>query len=175
MLTLESKFSDYIKVLTGAGACESVMEFHNAMIKKNPFLTVGDAYKIFFDDSSFKETWVEWALKLVGKELDTEIRKIAINKIQSPVTAKKLLSNCDFFTTEEKSLLSTLAESQTEIQKLVDSITEPMEAARLLIDFPHLTDTQELTLKAKFEGRLPTVEKELLTGTVVTAKSQVVK
>jgi hypothetical protein len=46
-----------------------------------------------------------------------------------------------------------------------------MVAARTLIDCASLTDEEDLILKAKFEGKLPTVEKELATGIVVTAKS----
>lgn len=50
MLTLDSKFSEYIGVLKAANACEEVMSFHDKMLAENPKLTVGDVYKVFYAD-----------------------------------------------------------------------------------------------------------------------------
>jgi hypothetical protein len=51
-------------------------------------------------------------------------------------------------------------------------IKDPMTALQLLLKCDHLTDEQDMVLKAKYEGKLPTAEKELRTGIVVIAKSK---
>ena len=45
-----------------------------------------------------------------------------------------------------------------------------MECAKLFIDCPYLTDEEDVLLKNKFEGQLPTVEKELATNIITRAK-----
>jgi hypothetical protein len=107
MLTLKSKFSDYIEVLRKAGACEPVVAIHDDMVKKTPNLTVGEVYKTFSDDPNFNEGWAYWVLDLMGKELDVKIREIAINKIKDPMFCLQLLTKCDFLTEAEHTLLKS--------------------------------------------------------------------
>ena len=110
-----------------------------------------------------------------GDELDEEVRGNIASKITDPILAVNVLSKCRYLSQSEITYLESAAKNETAIQEKINSITAPMEAARMLIDCPHLTNTQEMILRDKFSGQLPTVEKELATGTVLTAKSQVVK
>ena len=58
-----------------------------------------------------------------------------------------------------------------EVRKLfISKLTNPMECAKLFIDCPYLTDEEDELLKNKFEGQLPTVEKELATNIITRAK-----
>ena len=57
------------------------------------------------------------------------------------------------------------------VRKLfISKLTNPMECAKLFIDCPYLTDEEDVLLKNKFEGQLPTVEKELATNIITRAK-----
>lgn len=133
MLTLESKFSDYVEALRKAGACEPVVAIHDEMLKKNPDLTVGDVYRTFSEDPKFEEGWAYWVLELMGKELDVKVREIAIAKIKNEMTAFKLDLKCSNF----------------------------------------LTTAEKATVIAKYEGKLPTAEKELRDGVVTRATAEV--
>jgi len=133
MLTLESKFSDYVEALRKAGACAEVVAIHDEMLKKNPALTVGDVYKAFSEDPKFEEGWAYWVLELMGKELDVKVREIAIAKIKNEMTAFQLDLKCSNF----------------------------------------LTTAEKATVIAKYEGKLPTAEKELRDGIVTRATAEV--
>jgi hypothetical protein len=107
MLTLKSKFSDYVEALRKAGACADVVAIHDEMLKKNPDLTVGDVYKGFSDDPNFEDGWAYWVLELMGKELDVKIREIAINKIKDPFMCLRLAYQCPYFSESEILLLKS--------------------------------------------------------------------
>ena len=113
MLTLDSKFADYIGVLKAAGACEEVMSFHDKMLDEKPDLTVGDVYKVFQADTTFQDAWCEWAMRLIGKDLGEDVRAIIIDKIKDPMTCLKLAYKCPFFSEGEKSLLRSKYEGQS--------------------------------------------------------------
>lgn len=117
MLTLESRFSEYVEALRKAGACAEVMAFHDEMIQKTPDMTVGDAYKIFYDDPKFEDGWCEWALNAIGRELDVNVRTIIINKIKSAIIALKVVKRCVFLTTEEITLLQDKYEGSGDVAK----------------------------------------------------------
>lgn len=170
MLTLESKFSDYVEALRKAGACEPVVAIHDEMLKKNPDLTVGDVYRTFSEDPKFEEGWAYWVLELMGDELDTKIRKIAIGKITSPKIALTLMQISKIFTEEEITLLKAVYKG-----KLTSTdIKEPMDAFRLYVGCaPILTESESLSLKSIFDGKLPVAEKELRDGIVTRATAEV--
>lgn len=134
MLTLESKFSDYVEALRKAGACEPVVAIHDKMVKKNPDLTVGDVYKTFYDDPSLEQGWAYWVLELMGKELDLKIREIAINKLKDPMLCLQLLTKCDFLTEAEHILLKAkyagkLPTAEKEIRDVVVVLKATAEVA----------------------------------------------
>ncbi len=131
MLTLKSKFADYIGVLKAAGACEEVMSFHDKMLAEKPDLTVGDVYKVFYADPKFEDGWCAWALKLIGKELGEDVRAIIIEKIKDPMTCLRLAYKCPFLSAAEIALLKAKYEGQgEEIAKAViclDAIVKSRE------------------------------------------------
>jgi len=55
-------------------------------------------------------------------------------------------------------------------QVLISKVTDSMMAFRLYLDFPWLTDEEDILLEAKFKGKLPTAEKELADGIVKRSK-----
>jgi hypothetical protein len=112
MLTLDSKFADYIGVLKAAGACEEVMSFHDKMLAEKPDLTVGDVYKVFQADATFQDAWCGWAMQLIGKDLGEDVRAIIIDKIKSPMVCLKLAYRCPFLSEDEVLLLKAKYESQ---------------------------------------------------------------
>ncbi len=112
MLTLESKFADYIGILKAAGACEEVMSFHDKMLAENPKLTVGDVYKVFQADTTFQDAWCAWAMQLIGKDLGEDVRAIIIEKIKDPMTCLRLAYKCPFLSEDEVLLLKAKYEGQ---------------------------------------------------------------
>jgi hypothetical protein len=114
MLTLKSKFADYIGVLKAAGACEEVMSFHDKMLAEDPKLTVGDVYAVFKADPKFEDAWCAWAMQLIGKELGEDVRAIIIEKIKDPMTCLRLAYKCPFLSEAEKLLLKSKYEGQGE-------------------------------------------------------------
>lgn len=131
MLTLESKFADYIGILKAAGACEEVMSFHDKMLAENPKLTVGDVYKVFQADTTFQDAWCAWAMQLIGKDLGDDVRAIIIEKIKDPMTCLRLAYKCPFLSEDEVLLLKAKYEGQgEEIAKAViclDAIVKSRE------------------------------------------------
>lgn len=108
MLTLESKFSDYVKALRNGGACEEVVSIHDEMLIKNPSLMVSDVYKTFCEDPKFNEGWACWALQLIGKEMDVSFRSSIIKDlIHDPMVCLQLLTKLDFLTEAEHTLLKS--------------------------------------------------------------------
>jgi hypothetical protein len=169
MLTLESKFSEYVEALKKAGACAEVVAIHDEMLKKNPDLIVNDVYKTFVENPNLDEGWPTWALQLIGEEMDVTFRtSIITDLIRTPKACLQLLNDCKSLTEEERILLKSKYNGK------LTAIKDPMEAARLYIDCaPVLTAAESLELKSVFEGKLPTVEKELATGIVVRATAEV--
>ena len=54
--------------------------------------------------------------------------------------------------------------------KFINNIMDPMVAFNIYISIENLTDEEDTLLKTKFEGKLPTAEKELRTGIVSRSK-----
>ena len=112
MLTLKSKFADYIGILKAAGACEEVMSFHDKMLAEKPDLTVGDVYAVFKADPKFEDGWCAWAMQLIGKDLGEDVRAIIIEKIKDPMTCLRLAYKCPFLSAAEIALLKAKYEGQ---------------------------------------------------------------
>jgi hypothetical protein len=55
---------------------------------------------------------------------------------------------------------------------IVNKVTKPETAKYLLVECPHLTETEIALLKAKIKGKMPTVEKEIRDG-IVSLKAAV--
>lgn len=105
-------------------------------------------------------TWMESQLK--------DNPEILVDKSISVYLADKTLSEMWAFW-----LLKNIKELDVDIQnRYITKITNPMTALQLLLDCDFLSDAQDVVLKSKYEGKLPTAEKELQTSIVVTAKSK---
>ena len=112
MLTLDSKFSEYIDALKAVNACDEVMAFHDKMLDEKPDLTVGDVYKVFQADTTFQDAWCEWAMRLIGKDLGEDVRAIIIDKIKTPMTCLRLAYRCPFLSETEIGSLRSKYEGQ---------------------------------------------------------------
>ena len=136
MLTLKSKFSEFISLCSKAGACADkgeaipVMEDANKGNGMTADGTCEDGFKLYLSDTKFPEGWAYWVLDKVGKEMDEACRGYFISKIKDPIGSLHILAKVDFTVSEQK------------------------------------------ILKANYEGKLPTAEKELRDG-VVSIKTAV--
>ena len=139
MLTLKSKFSEFIELCRKAGACSDkgeaipVMESANKGEGMKADGTCADGFKLYLSDEKMPEEWASWVLDKVGKELDEDCRKFFIDKIKNEMVACQVYIKCA----------------------------------------PILTTTEDTLLTAKFEGKLPTAEKELRDGIVTRATAEV--
>ena len=138
MLTLESKFSEFIELCRKAGACADegeaipVMEDANKGNGMTADGTCADGFALYRDGKEFPESWAEWVLEKVGKEMDEKCRAFFIAKIKNEMSALQVRAKCDFLTTAEHA-----------------------------------------TLLSKYEGKLPTAEKEIRTGVVTLCSAKV--
>ena len=66
-------------------------------------------------------------------------------------------------------------ELDEEVRKgFIDKIKDPMTACQVFIKCAQvLTEAEDILLKSKYEGKLPTAEKELRTGVVCRATAEV--
>ena len=111
MLTLKSKFSEFIELCRKAGACSDkrkaipVMEYANKGNGMKADETCADGFKLYLDDPKFPEGWASWVLSVVGKEMDDKCRQFFIDKIKEPMPSLLLRTSCDFLTTAEHATL----------------------------------------------------------------------
>jgi hypothetical protein len=110
MLTLDSKFSEFIDLCRKAGACADegeaipVMEAANKGEGMPAEGTCADGFKLYLE-GKFPEGWASWVLNTVGKEMDDKCRQFFIDKIKEPMSSLQLRTSCDFLTTAEHNLL----------------------------------------------------------------------
>lgn len=120
MLTLESKFSEFIELCRKAGACADegeaipVMEDANKGNGMTAGGTCADGFALYRDGKEFPESWAEWVLEKVGKEMDEKCRAIIIEKIKDPMTCLRLAYKCQFLSETEIGLLRAKYEGQGE-------------------------------------------------------------
>ena len=135
MLTLDSKFSEFISLCSLNGACSEkgaaipTMEEANKGFGMVADGTCKDGFELYLT-GKFPESWAHWVLEKVGKEMDDKCREYFVKKIKEPMAALQLLTRVYF------------------------------------------SSAEQTTLKAVYEGKLPTAEKELTDG-VVSLKAAV--
>jgi len=111
MLTLESKFSEFIELCRKAGACADageaipVMEYANKGNGMKADGTCVDGFKLYLESEKFPEPWASWVLNVVGKEMDDKCRQFFIDKIKEPMSSLQLRTSCDFLTNAEHAVL----------------------------------------------------------------------
>ena len=101
MLTLDSKFADYFALIKGI-ACEDAVAPQSKIASEK---TIGEVFAGYRDDPNFNDEWGAWCLNTVGKELDSKIRLMIVNKVYKPETAKYLLVECPHLTEAEIGIL----------------------------------------------------------------------
>jgi hypothetical protein len=138
MLTLDSKFADFIALCAKNGACSAkgeaipVMEEADKGVGMPSGGTCAKGFTLYRDGEKFPESWAYWVIEKVGKELDEKCRRYFIDKITDPMGALQLLTRCDF-----------------------------------------LSEAEHTLLKAKYERKLPTAEKEIRTGAITLCSAKV--
>jgi hypothetical protein len=138
MLTLDSKFAEFIALCVKNGACANTGEAIPVMEKADTGIgmpkggTCAEGFTLYRDGKEFPESWASWVLEKVGKEMDEKCRQFFIDKIKNEMVSLQLRKSCNFLTTAEHT-----------------------------------------TLLSKYEGKLPTAEKEIQTGAVVLKPAKV--
>lgn len=119
MLTLESKFSEFIELCRKAGACSNegeaipVMETANKGEGMPAGGTCGDGFKLYLEDHKFPEGWASWVLNKVGKELDDKCRQFFISKIKDEMSAFQVYLKCaPILTAKEDTTLKAVYETK---------------------------------------------------------------
>jgi hypothetical protein len=107
MLTLDSKFSEFIDLCRKHGACEDAFTWMQGEIDKDKKIIFGKAMEDYLADEKGDPGYASWILKVAGNELDEEIRKGFIAKIKDPMDAMRIHLDCAFLTDEEDKLLET--------------------------------------------------------------------
>jgi hypothetical protein len=110
MLTLENKFTDFIKLCSENGACADTGDAIPSMEDAVKFdlkegATCANGFALYRDNAKYPEAWSPWVIEKVGKELDEKCRKYFIDKITNPMMALQILTKCDFLTKSEHILL----------------------------------------------------------------------
>jgi len=137
MLTLESKFAEFIALCVKNGACANTGEAIPVMEKADTGVgmpkggTCAEGFALYRDGKEFPESWAEWVLEKVGKEMDEKCRTFFIAKLKDPKVCLKLAYRCPFLSETEKALLREKYEGQgEEIAKAViclDAIVKSRE------------------------------------------------
>jgi hypothetical protein len=111
MLTLESKFAEFIALCVKNGACSDKGEAIPVMEKADTGVgmpkggTCAEGFALYRDGKEFPESWAEWVLEKVGKEMDEKCRAFFIAKIKNEMSALQVRAKCDFLTTAEHATL----------------------------------------------------------------------
>ena len=120
MLTLESKFSEFIALCVKNGACSDkgeavpVMEEADKGVGMPVAGTCAEGFTLYRDNEKFPSAWAEWVLEKVGKEMDEKCRAFFIAKLKDPITCLKLVYRCPFLSEAEVLLLKSKYEGQGE-------------------------------------------------------------
>jgi hypothetical protein len=106
MLTLDSKFSEFISLCALNGACSGKGDAIPTMEEANKGFgmvadgTCKDGFELYLN-SAFPESWAQWVLENVGKEMDEKCREYFVKKIKEPMGALQILTRVDFSSAEQ--------------------------------------------------------------------------
>jgi hypothetical protein len=120
MLTLDSKFSEFIALCVKNGACSDkgeavpVMEEADKGVGMPVAGTCAEGFALYRDGKEFPESWSPWVLEKVGKEMDEKCRAFFIAKLKDPMVCLKLAYKCPFLSVAEVALLRAKYEGQGE-------------------------------------------------------------
>ena len=107
MITLKSSTKEYLDLCILHAGCIRAMEpiSMRASQMKEGEDSIEEGLKIYMENKEWLEGWSVWTLMKFGKELCPEIRKIHIDKIETPMMAMDLYLKCDHLTDDEDQLL----------------------------------------------------------------------
>jgi hypothetical protein len=120
MLTLESKFAEFISLCVKNGACSDkgeavpVMEEADKGVGMPVAGSCAEGFALYRDNEKFPSAWASWVLDKVGKEMDEKCRAFFISKLKDPMVCLKLAYKCPFLSVEEIGLLRAKYEGQGE-------------------------------------------------------------
>jgi len=105
MLTLKSKFSEFIDLCTKLGACEEADVWMKKELALNKEITLGDLLKRYLVDDKGSEGWAPWIIIKAKAEIGSDVVDMFISKIKDPMSAMQLYLKCDSLTTTSDALL----------------------------------------------------------------------
>lgn len=113
MLTLKSKFSEFVTVCSKAGACPEAVAWMEKQLAENKDMTFGDAMKNFVSDSKAAEGWASWNIEKLGKELGSDAIDGFISKIKNEMSACQVYIKCTpVLTTAQDTTLKAVYEGK---------------------------------------------------------------
>jgi hypothetical protein len=116
MLTLKSKFSEFVDICTKAGACLEAVEWMNKQLALNKDMTFGEAMKNFVSDEKALEGWASWNIERLGKELGSDAIDGFISKIKNEMSACQIYIKCaPVLTTAQDTTLKAVYEGKLPI------------------------------------------------------------
>lgn len=108
MIYLDTPMKDFLDLIIKRGACSEGPVWTAGVVEGNKNISCKEAIgELFFSDKKTRYTWSLWVLTKIGGELDVEVRKLFIDRIECPVKAYKLYKRLDYLTTEEMELLKS--------------------------------------------------------------------
>lgn len=169
MLTTKSKFSEFVKMFTNGGACADAKTYVDSILKEDE--TLEETIAKYEKAENKNDEFVAWFINKYGHEIEATLRLRYVKTITDIKILYNIFNNFKYLTVEESLYISSILKDEARVQEIVDKAIEPIEAASLYINYPYLTTAQEVSLKNKFERKLPTIENELATNVIVTAKA----
>lgn len=94
MLTLKSKFSEFIDLCTKLGACEKADVWMKKELALNKEITLGDLLKRYLIDDNGEDGWAAWIILTAKKELGADVVDVFISKIKEPMDAFRVYLEC---------------------------------------------------------------------------------
>ncbi len=107
MLTLQSKFSEYLTLILGESPCANQL-IPFGSIAPSQDLTVDEAFDILDKENTLPEAWIVWTFIKFGAQLGEDIRLRLLTKVVTPMTAFQMYLKIIFLTDNEDIALKTV-------------------------------------------------------------------
>lgn len=107
MITIKTKFSEYIELCKKHKACQQAIDWMEEVNKND--LTTGEGVTLYVNESNKKcsPAWAVWTLRVLYNEIDDGVRNLFISKIKEPMQAFKLCEKGKHFTEEDYKKLTS--------------------------------------------------------------------
>lgn len=104
MITKDSPFSDFVKILTPKEPCEDAVVWVKKFSETFPKATFADAMIDYEDKNGHQDMWHSWVVTTLGAELSEEIRKWFYSML-APITAMQIYIQAPYLTSAEDIVL----------------------------------------------------------------------